>query len=248
MTLEGLVAPAFVLFCRIGGCLMTAPGFSSERVPVRARLYLALAITVAMAPALLDAIAPAVDRDPVRLAGVIISELATGVFLGLLARFYVVALETLLTAVSMTIGLGNIFGSSIHDSDPIPALGAFVTLGAVTLIFATDQHLEIIRALYLSYKTAPVLKTPGIDAMLDELTRVLTQSHLLALRISSPFLIFGLIVNLAFGFLARLTPQVPIYFVSGPFVIYLGLYAFYLVAPDFFAAFIAQVSGWLARG
>ncbi len=33
--LDNAIAPAFVLFCRIGGCLMAAPGFSSERAPVR---------------------------------------------------------------------------------------------------------------------------------------------------------------------------------------------------------------------
>lgn len=250
MTLvDNAIAPAFVLFCRIGGCLMTAPGFSSERVPVRVRLYIAIAVTTALAPPLLETIQPGLNgAEPLKLVWTIIAELTIGVLLGLLARMYVLALEALATAVAMTIGLGNIFGSGLIDEEPVPALATFVTFCAVTLIFVMDQHLEIIRGLYLSYQAAPVLGAPGAETMVKELTRVLTQSHLLALRISSPFLIFGLIVNLAFGFLARLTPQVPIYFVSGPFVIILGIYAFSILAQDFFTAFSAQFGAWLLRG
>lgn len=247
--LESVVAPGFVLFCRIGGCLMVAPGISSDRVPARARLYLSLAVTLALAPALLETIGPQLSGgDPLRLGGAIIGELTIGVFLGLLARLYFLALEALATAVAMTIGLGNIFGSGLNETEPVPALATFVVLCATVLVFVTDQHLEIIRGIYLSYQTAPVLTAPGADSLLDELTRVVTQSHLLALRISSPFLLFGLIVNLAFGFLARLTPQAPIYFISGPFVIILGLYGFSIVAQDFFTAFSAQFGAWLARG
>lgn len=247
--LDNVVAPGFILFCRIGGCLMVAPGFSNERVPVRARLYVALAITFALAPALIEAMpAGLIGGDPIRLGAAIIGELTIGVFLGLLARLYFLALEALATAVALTIGLGNIFGPALTDEEPIPALATFIVVSALFLVFVTDQHLEIIRGIYLSYQTAPIFDTPSADKFLEELTRVMTQSHLLALRISSPFLIFGLIVNLAFGFLARLTPQAPIYFVSGPFVIILGLYGFSIVAQDFLTGFSAQFGAWLARG
>jgi flagellar biosynthesis protein FliR len=44
---------AFLAFCRIGGCLMLMPGFSSSRVPVHVRLFIAVALTLALAPLLL---------------------------------------------------------------------------------------------------------------------------------------------------------------------------------------------------
>ena len=47
------VLATFVLFCRIGTCLMLMPGFSSSRVPARIRLFLAIAITLVLAPLLL---------------------------------------------------------------------------------------------------------------------------------------------------------------------------------------------------
>jgi flagellar biosynthetic protein FliR len=239
----------FVLFCRIGGCVMVAPGFSSERISIRIRLYIALATTFALAPPLLATVERHLaGADTLAVVAVVISEVVVGALLGLLSRLYFLALETLATAMAMTIGISNIFNQSVLDSEPAPSLAVFVVFCAITLVFVTDQHLEIIRGLFLSYETAPLAATPSAEAMVSELTRVLTQSHLLALRISSPFLLFGLLVNLAFGFLNRFTPQVPVYFVSGPFVIVLGLYGLYLAGPDFFTAFSAQFGAWLARG
>jgi flagellar biosynthetic protein FliR len=178
----------------------------------------------------------------------LVAELAVGVTLGLLARLYFFALETLATSVAMTFGLGNIFGTPISESEPAPPLSSFIVFCAVTLIFVTDLHLDIIRALYLSYETTPVLATPEAKAFLSEMARVLTQSHLLALRICSPFLVFGLVVNVAIGLLARLTPQVQIYFISGPLLIFLGIYALMLLSQDFFTAFTAEFGDWARRG
>lgn len=243
------VYPVFILFCRIGGCLMTAPGFSSERVPMQFRLYLACAVTLVLAPPLLRQFAGVfTNMETHRLMGMIFAELLIGTSLGLLARLYFFALETLATSVAMTIGLGNIFGSGVIEAESTPTFSAFVLVGALTLVFTTDMHLEIIRALYLSYETAPVIAEPRIGALLEEVARVLAQSHLLALRICSPFLLFGLVVNVAMGLLSRLTPQLQIYFVSGPLVIFLGVSAFFVMGWDFFAAFASNFDAWLQKG
>ena len=45
---------AFVLFCRIGGCLMLAPGFSNTQIPTQVRLFVALAVTLTLTPLLLE--------------------------------------------------------------------------------------------------------------------------------------------------------------------------------------------------
>jgi flagellar biosynthesis protein FliR len=249
MDLSIPVIPAFVLFCRVGGCLMTAPGFSSERVPIQFRLYLALAVTLVLAPALLERFGASFAAAPSnRLMATIFSELLIGASLGLLARFYFFALEMLATSVAMTVGLGNIFGPALTEDESAPTFSSFILVAALTLVFATDLHLEIIRALYLSYETAPVFAEPGIDALLEEIGRVLTQSHLLALRICSPFLLFGLVVNIALGLLARLTPQLQIFFISGPLVIFLGLSAFFVLGWDFFSAFVSDFGLWLQKG
>lgn len=249
MTLENPVYPFFILFSRVGGCLMTAPGFSSDRVPVQFRLYMAGAVTLAIAPAILEKQQQALAAlEPHQVLVTILGELAVGVTLGLLARYYFLALETLSTALAMTFGLGNIFGAALTEQEPTPSLSSFVMLGALMLVFCADLHLELVRALFLSYDSTPLFTTPSAGAFLDEVARILTQAHLLALRISSPFLLFGLVVNIALALLARLTPQVQIYFVSGPLVIFLGVSAFSIFGWDFFSAFVSHYGAWVIKG
>ena len=45
---------------------------------------------------------------------------------------------------------------------------------------------------------------------------------MLALRIASPFIIYSVIVNLAIGLTNKLTPTIPVYFISLPFVLFGG--------------------------
>jgi flagellar biosynthetic protein FliR len=247
--LTSVVTTLFVLFCRIGGCIMTIPGFSSQRVPVRARLFIAIGLTVALAPALADVVTPVVENaTPGGVLFVVLGELVIGVLIGSMARLFFFALETLTTAAAMTTGLGNILGAAIEETETLPAMSSFIMLGATTLIFVLDQHWEMIRGLFASYSAIPVRDGMPVDGMLREYSNVLSQSFLLALRISSPFLLFGFIVNLAFGFLNRMTPSVPVYFVSTPLLIGLGIYWFYVMADDFFTAFASAFGAWLLSG
>ena len=45
--LTEVVFATFLVFCRVGGCLMIMPGFSSQRVQPQIRLLIAIAITLA---------------------------------------------------------------------------------------------------------------------------------------------------------------------------------------------------------
>lgn len=249
MNLSDFIAGYFIIFCRVGGCLMVAPGFSSERVPIQARLYLSIAISLILAPMIMETGAPhGITFDGPHLLPLIIHELVIGFTLGILGRIFILALETLITTFCLTIGLGNIFNSGIVDAEATPALSTLIVLVALELIFVSDMHHEIIRGIDHSYQAAPLLYNLKISGILDEIMEVLTQSHLLALRITSPFLIFALIVNLAFAFLARLSPQTPIFFISGPCVILLGLYAFDVISGDFMGSFTGALAQWMSRG
>jgi flagellar biosynthetic protein FliR len=247
--LDGIAATLVVLFCRIGACIMTMPGFSSPRIPMRARLYIAVAITFALAPRLADDVAPvAAGASVTGLAVVLFGELFVGVLIGSMARLFFFALETLATAAVTTAGLGNVMGAPMEESEPLPAMSSFIMLGATALIFILDQHWEMIRGIVQSYTAIPVREPLQAQNMLSEYMKVLTEAFLVALRISSPLLLFGLIVNVAFGFLNRMTPQVPVFFVSTPLLIALGCYWFYLMADDFFAAFASSFGSWLQTG
>lgn len=112
----------------------------------------------------------------------------------------------------MSIGLTSVLAGPIEENEPLPAIATLITLTATALIFFTDLHWEVLRGLVASYSALPV--SGLFDARFD-LVRVsdcLTKSFLVSLRISSPFIVYALIINFAIGLAGKLAPQIPLYF------------------------------------
>ena len=81
------ILTVFLLFCRIGGCLMLMPGFSSSRVPVQVRLFIAVAVTLALSPILLPTVNVVLPNiEPAAVLSLILSETLTGALIGLIGR------------------------------------------------------------------------------------------------------------------------------------------------------------------
>lgn len=239
----------FLLFCRIGGCLMLIPGLSSTRIPVQIRLFIAVAVSLVLAPALLPTIETAVpDLSPPKVMVLIASELMLGALIGLLARTFFSALQFMATAAAMYVGYNNTTVLAIEDGEPIPAFATLITLTATLLFFLTDQHWEIFRGLIASYTALPVAQLFTIEFSLLKLADVLSSAFGLALQISAPFIVYSLIINLTVGIANKLTPQIPVYFISLPFVLFGGLLVLYFTVGEFLRIFTAGFASWLAAG
>nr|WP_252393741.1 flagellar biosynthetic protein FliR [Candidatus Rhodoblastus alkanivorans] len=235
------------MFCRIGGCLMLAPGFSSARVPMRARLFVALTLTLSLTPAL-TAKGSIVFPNLGALAGDIFSELFLGAMIGLLGRLFFLALETLMMAASMQIGMSNPLGAPIDETVALPPIATLITTTATALIFVSGLHWELIRGIAGSYAVMPVGFLLRPEAAMHMVVNDLSTAFVVALRVSSPFIVYAVMVNLAIGLVNRLTPQIPVYFVSGPFVVAGGLILFYFISGAMVAAFMSAFGDWAVRG
>lgn len=240
---------AFLIFCRIGGCLMFAPGFSSARVPLPIRLALAVAISLAITPLLYGTVTHDVSRQPDTLRPfLVITETLVGSAIGLMARFFVLALQFAATAASSFIGLAGIPGIPIEESESGSALATLASTAAVTLILITDLHMELLRAMIDSYSVISIAKPPEISWFADTLVHVLAETSLLALRLSAPFLAYGVIVNLGIGLGNKFAAQMSVYHATTGLVILGGFLLLSLVWGDWMALFLDSYRSWLMRG
>ncbi len=234
---ESVVVAAFLAFCRIGGCFMIMPGLSSARVPMQVRLFVAIAATGALLMHLWDQILPFASREPAILVPMVISELLTGGLIGLVARLYMLALQFVGSGITMLIGLGGGAAPGIESGEPQSALGDIISLSALLLLFVFDFHHDIVRALVRSYEIAPVNVFFDPRRALVDVTDTLGESFLIALRLGSPFVAYAILVNLSIGFVNKLTPQIPVYFISLPMVIAGGLILFYFAVATMLRLF-----------
>lgn len=241
------VLATFIVFCRIGSCLMLVPGYSSTNVPPQIRLFVALVTTFALSPILVGVLKPLVDdAPPLTLALLIGTELLVGSVIGLGGRVFFLALQTMSTVMASAIGLSNIPGVPIGDNDPTPASVPLIMAAVTTLFFLTDQHWQVLRGLMNSYDVwHPGEKLSG-EMALNQLTSRLTDAFVLTLRITSPFIVYSVIVNFSIGLINKLTPSIAVYFVSVPFVLVGGLLLLYLTSDELLTQFMLGMSSWLA--
>jgi flagellar biosynthetic protein FliR len=237
-TIEVAILAAFVAFCRVGGCFLLMPGLSSVRVPMMVRLFVAISASFAVLVHMWDQIVPAIDRRPVVLLPMIASELLIGALIGLMTRIYMLALQFIGAAIAMMIGYGGMAGGGIEEPEPQAALAALISFSALLLLFVLDFHHDIIKALIASYQVAPVSGLFNIQNALVDVTDTLSEAFFIMLRLGSPFVAYAILVNLAIGFLNKLTPQIPVYFISLPFVIVGGLLILYLGIPALLGLFV----------
>ncbi len=227
---------------------MVIPGFGSNRVPVHVRLFIALSVALALSPLLAPGVQASLpDEQLGTVAGFIGAELLTGAFIGFLGRIFLAALETLTTLVSMAIGLSNMPGMPIDGVDSLPPVANLFTVTATAMVFITNQHWEILRGLAASYEAIPVAAAGGRNN-LEQFAEQLGRTFILALRVCSPFIVYTVVVNFAVGLVNKLTPQIPVYFISMPFVIAGGLYFLYLVIAEAIMIFLDGYFTWLQIG
>jgi flagellar biosynthetic protein FliR len=245
-SLSTAILATFLVFCRVGTCLMVAPGYSRSNIPMQIRLFLAVAVTLMLFPLLDGLVRPLVERAaPWEVIRLIWSELTIGLVIGFTARVFFLALQTMATLVANAIGLNNI-GGTVDDNEQAPALVPLITITATVLFFVTDQHWELLRGLVGSYRIwLPSVGITGETAF-TQIVDNLSQAFTLALRVASPFVIYAAIVNFAIGLANKLTPTIPVYFISIPFVLLGGLLLVYLTGREMVLQFMLGFSAWLA--
>lgn len=250
MTLPGdeVLLALFLVFARVGTCLMLLPGFSAAQVLTRLRLFIAFAITLAVFPLVQPQIETAgISADPSNLFVKIAAEMVTGAAFALPIRFLIGALSFMGETVMQIIGLNPIPGVVMEEGQASAVLSAFLTTSAVVLFFTLGLHANAILAVAASYRFVPLGEFADPAGIMTRLRDGISDAFILVLRLSAPFLIFAIAINLVSGVVNKLTPQIPVYFVATPFLIAGGAVLLYWIGDDILALFVAAMADMIGR-
>jgi flagellar biosynthetic protein FliR len=240
--LPTLAAAFMLVFARIGAMVMLLPGFGETNIPVRIKLGIALLLTLVILPAHRGAYQ--IDMQSMSsLIVLAIHEIVIGIVLGATARVTLAALQTAGSVIAQQLGLGFVTAIDPTQGQQGLLIGNFLTLLGVTLLFATDTHHLIIAALSDSYKIfAPgeVMSSGDVAALA---TRAFAAAFKLGMQLAAPFIVFGLVFNVGLGVLARLMPQMQVYFVGVPLSIMIGFVIFAAVLATMMGTYMDNFVG-----
>jgi flagellar biosynthesis protein FliR len=209
-----------LVLARVGGLFLLAPGFSSRMIPVRAKLMLAFAISLAIMP--IATHGQHVPTDTGLVVTMLLKELLVGIA-------FAMPLAVLGAAVSAGAGLiDTIIGFSFAAQiDPISnqqnaVLAQFYSLFATMIFMVTGGDQIMIQGLAASYRFLPLGKVPSIDVLAASAPAGLERVFVIGLEISAPVVIALVISDAAFGLVSRAVPQMNVFFVGLPAKIMLG--------------------------
>src|ERR1700759_4921166 len=220
--LSGLILTYLLVFSRVGAMVMLLPAIGEMGVPSRVRLVLALAIAFALTPQV-QANYPAVEPSTtVALVILIAQEITAGVLVGAMARIIMRALQVAGYLIATQTGLAYAQTLDPTQNTQGAVLGNFMSLLGTTLIFMTNMHHLAIGAIAGSYRMLPPGGQLPTADMAQLVIRLVSSSFALGFQLAAPFLVFGFAVYAALGILAKLMPQLQVFFVAVPINILCG--------------------------
>lgn len=228
----------FAVFLRMSAFFALLPGFGERTVPARVKIGLALAMTII--------VFPAVDLNALSTptAMLIMTEIATGAFLGLGVRLLVLALQTAGSIAAQATSLAQLLGG--NGADPLPAMGHILVVAGLALAMITGLHVKAAQFFLLSYELVPAGQFPQPELFSQWGVHLTAQAFSLAFALSAPFIVLSVIYNLALGAINRAMPQLMVAFVGAPLITAGGLFLLFLTAPIMLVVWIGAMDDFLA--
>jgi flagellar biosynthetic protein FliR len=165
-------------------------------------------------------------------------EILIGIVLGATARVTLAALQVAGAVIAQQLGLGFVTSVDPTQGQQGVVIGNFLTMLGITMLFATDSHHLVIAALndsYSIFSPGEVMPSGDVAALA---TRAFAAAFKIGMQLSAPFLVFGLVFNIGLGVLARLMPQMQVYFVGVPLSILAGFLIFAVVLTAMMGSFL----------
>jgi flagellar biosynthetic protein FliR len=229
----------FLVFARAGSAVMMMPGFGEQYVSPRFRLLLAAAITLLITPAV-GASLPPIPETPLTLFVLLAGEIVIGIFFGTIGRIIMSSLHVAGTVMSFQSGLANALTFDPVSAQQAAMFALFLSVAGLVFVFVTDLHHLMLEAMVMSYGLMIPGLVPPIDDMSQVISRLVADAFLVGIQLSAPFIAVGLVFYLGVGLLARLMPQVQIFFIALPVQIFLGFAALAIAVSAMLLWFASQ--------
>jgi flagellar biosynthetic protein FliR len=197
---------------------MIAPVFASRLVPLRIRLALSVAITIAVAPM----VASQLPMEANVMTGFVIAhEIILGVAMGFSLQMIFDAVVIGGQTIAMSMGLGFAMMVDPQRGVSVPVLSQFFVILGLLVFLALGGHLAMIRMLVDSFELLPVGQSLGSDGVWALLSWG-TQMFAGAVRVAIPAVATLLVINIAFGVMSRAAPTLNLFAIGFPTALLMG--------------------------
>lgn len=216
-SLTTLIGASLLPLLRISALLVTAPIIGDSKVPARARILLALVLTMVIVPT--QPAAPAVLSAA--WWGMALLQVLIGLLIGFAFQLVFEGVRMAAEAASGATGLAFAQLTDPVDGMPTAAIGSLYAMLAALAFLAMNGHLMMIRVLSESFTTLPADPMTLARQVLAFGAQVLASGVFLA----APVMAAMMGVYLAMGAISKAAPALNLFAVGFPAALLIGLIA-----------------------
>lgn len=238
---EGIGPLAFAVFLRIGAAMALMPGFGEAAVPIRVRLGLTLAFSLAVLPIVAAGHATTFRFHPV----LFLSEPVIGLAFGAFLRLGVIILQVAGAVAGQSTSLSQVFAGAASP-DPLPAFGNLLLIAGLALAMTAGLHVKVVLYLAASYDMMPMGQFPSASDLATWGAAAIARAFATGVTLAAPFIIVAVIYNVALGAVNKAMPQLMVAFVGAPAITFGGLLLLVAVSPFLLQLWLDTLDAMLA--
>jgi flagellar biosynthesis protein FliR len=208
----------FAVLARLSFIVFLMPGLGEQVIPARVRVFVLIGLSAIMSSA--GVIALPGEQTVSTLMGMIASELAIGLALGVMLRLAIWVLAICGALLAQAMGLSQFMGVSLEDESQT-LIANILTLAGSAVLVTADVHVRVVAALIDLYAVIPAGDFLAVD--IAQLTRALIAGLTFAVLLAWPFVLVSFLYNVCLGFLNKALPSLMVSFVGAPFMVGAGL-------------------------
>jgi flagellar biosynthetic protein FliR len=219
-----------MIFLRITAAFVAAPVFGNRAFPVLPKLFLAFIIALIIFNTI-DHRSINVEPTLWWLAVNAIKEILSGLMLGFVLNmvFYGISYAGHLIGFDMGLMMAEAFNPMEEVNSNV--IGDLITVAAILIFFLINGHHYLIRGLAYSFQVVPVGELTFSRPIYEIFIKYSASVFIIAVKIASPILVSFFLVYVAEGIIARVIPNMQVFFVTQPLKIGVGFTLLIAVTP-----------------
>lgn len=220
----------FLVFVRCSGMMIAAPVFGAANLPVMIRVFITVALSMAMTFAVRPNVG-AVPQDMGEFLLVVGNEALSGLLIGAFFSLVLHAVSMAGAIVDLQMGLGLSQVMNPLTGVPVSVIGQFKYMLGLMVFLQVDAHHLMLGAFLQSYQNLPTISSEMAGPIQESLVAMLGQMTVLALQMAAPVAAVSIVVDAALGLVNRAVPQMHVFLVGMPAKTIMGMIALSISIP-----------------
>ncbi len=225
-----------LVFIRTLSMFATAPLYGNKAIPSQVKVWAAAGVAFALFP-MVAANTGSISLDLGAIILMAIEEVIVGSAIGFTMGIIFMGVDYAGEILGIEMGLSI---SSLIDQQSgvnVAVIGQFEAIVAVFIFIILNGHLFLLQALQMSYTAVPVSGMKLTGSAVDLFVSLSGMVFVTAIKIGAPVIVSLFLTDVVLGIMARMVPQVNVFFVGMPITVGVGVVILIASLPFFVLVF-----------